>query len=132
MDVETETCAGKDAYGVILRGPLRGTGFTYGYVVVFSCDGSYQVKRIDGTDPYQEVTLIDWTESRHIAAGSNQTNRLGVRAVGRKLVIYANDKKVDQVVDSNYTEGRYGVFVSANLTPNFTFRVDEMAYWELE
>lgn len=132
MDVETDTCSGKDAYGLILRGPARDTGDTWGYIVAFSCDGSYMVRRVDSANPYTAVDLIPWTSNVNILPGPNQSNRLGVEVDGDTLTIFANNYQIAQLTDSKYREGRIGVYVQAANTVNFTYRVNEIAYWELE
>lgn len=132
MTVETMACSGKDAYGLIFRGPQRGAGKSYGYAVLFSCDGAFRVFRVDSADPYTEVSLVGWTASEHIQAGANQRNLIGVRAEGKDLVFYANGYKLAEVEDDNYKEGRYGVFVSPANTQNLTYRVVQIAYWLLD
>ena len=132
MDVTTGNCSGRDAYGVILRGPLRGTGNTWGYIVSFSCDGSVLVRRVDDADPYTVVDLVPWTANTNIKAGSQKTNTLGVEANGDTLTIYANNFQIATIVDTRYGDGRYGVFVSAAQTASFTYEVDEIRYWDLD
>lgn len=129
MSVDSGACSGKDAYGLIVRGPAHQAGKSYGYVVSFSCDGAYKVFRLDSADPFTAVTLVDWTQSDAINEGSNQTNLLGIKAVGSVLAVYANGQKVTELTDSTYTEGRYGLFVSPTDTRNYVFRVIQMAYW---
>jgi hypothetical protein len=128
----TGACSGKDAYGQILRGPVHKSGKSYGYVVSLSCDGAYRIYRVDSTDPsFTTVTLVDWTASTTINAGSNQTNVLGVKAEGKTIVVYVNGTRLAEVTDDTYTQGRYGLYVSGSDTTNFTYQVVKMAYWEL-
>ncbi len=132
MDVTTGACSGRDAYGMILRGPLRGTGNTWGYIVSFSCDGSLLLRRVDDADPYTVVDLIPWTANVNIKTGSEKTNTLGIEANGDTLTIYANNFQIAKIVDTKYGEGRYGVFVSPAQTSNFTYDVEEIRYWDLD
>jgi hypothetical protein len=132
MDVTTGACSGRDAYGVILRGPLRGTGNTWGYIVSFSCDGSVLVRRVDDAFPYTAVDLVPWTSNVNINAGAQKSNTLGIEANGDTLTIYANNLQIAKIVDAKYGEGRYGVFVSPAQTANFTYEVDEIRYWDLD
>ncbi len=125
------TCANKDAYGLIIRGPAHLAGTAFGYVVAFSCDGSVWVFRVDSINPYTAEDLVSWTHSDFIAAGSNQTNVMGIQAIGNKLTIFANGHQIAQVNDSHYASGRYGVFVSADVTANYTYQVTQMSYWDL-
>lgn len=132
MTVKTETCKGSDAYGFVVRGPLRGAKPTRGYIVAFSCDGKYLLRRVDGTDPYQSIDLIPWTASSLIHSGSKQTNIIGIEADGGALSVYANRYKVAQFNDDRYSKGRYGVYVRVGETPSYTYKVDELAYWVIE
>ena len=131
MRVETGVCSGKDAYGLIVRGPAHGAGVSYGYIITFTCDGGYAVARLDSADPYTAVDLVAWTKSGAIKAGSNQTNVIGVKAEGLKLTIFANGFQVAEVTDATYPVGRYGVFVRAAGTASYTYRPVQIAYWDL-
>jgi hypothetical protein len=125
------SCTGKDAYGLIIRGPEHLAGVSYGYVVAFSCDGSVWVYRLDSANPYTAVDLLSWTPSEYILAGANKENVLGIKAIGNTLTVYANGHQIAEIFDSKYDFGRYGLFVSPELTANYTYRVAHMAYWDL-
>ncbi len=126
------SCANKDAYGLIMRGPEHLAGVSYGYVVAFSCDGSLWIFRIDSAKPYTTKELVSWMPSSAIVAGANKQNVMGIKALGSTLTVYANGAQIAQVTDSKYTTGRYGVFVSPDTTANYTYQVVNMAYWELK
>jgi hypothetical protein len=132
MVVETDTCTGKDAYGMIFRGPPRDFGDTFGYIVAFSCDGAFTLRRVDTADPYAPVDLIPWTQSPYIESGSDQTNVLAVQGIGDTFMVFANGVHVGQAKDNGYSRGRYGAFISPATTTNFTYRIDEITFWELE
>lgn len=125
------SCSGMDTYGLIIRGPQHLAGESFGYVVAFSCDGQYWIFRLDSANPYTAVDLVSWTHSDYILAGANKENVMGIKAIGNKLTIYANGHQIAEVTDSNYDTGRYGVFVSPDLTANYTYRVVHMSYWDL-
>jgi hypothetical protein len=129
---DSGSCSGKDAYGLIIRGPEHQAGVSYGYVAAFSCDGSLHVFRLDGANPYTTVELVSWTPSSYIIAGTNKQNIMGIKAIGSTLTIYANGYQIAQVTDSKFTFGRYGVFVSPEFTANYTYRVVQMSYWDLK
>jgi hypothetical protein len=131
--MNTGNCSGKDAYGLIFRGPPHGApaGTGYGYVAAFSCDGNFMVYRLEKTDPYTFKELIPWTESEHINTGANKANVMGILAVGNTLSLYANGYRIFQIEDNFYFEGRYGVWVMPALTINYTYQVDEIAHWDL-
>jgi hypothetical protein len=128
---DSGSCTGKDAYGLIIRGPEHQAGVSYGYVVAFSCDGSYWVFRLDGANPYTTQDLVSWTPSQYIVSGSNAQNVMGIKAIGNTLTIYANGNQIAEIFDNKYDFGRYGVFVSPELTANYTYRVVHMSYWDL-
>jgi hypothetical protein len=111
MTADSGTCSGKDAYGLIFRGPPHQAGVSYGYVVAFSCDGSYWIFRLDGVDPWRAVDLVTWTKSDFIKAGANQSNVVGVKAVGSTLSFYANGHLLKELTDTKYSKGRFGMFV---------------------
>jgi hypothetical protein len=132
LTVDTENCAGADAYGLILRGPQHLAGVSYGYVVAFTCDGKIWVYRLDGVNPWSSTDLVSPTASSAIITGSNRQNVIGVQAVGDTLTVYANGIQVAQVKDARYLEGRYGLFVRADATYYYTFHPTRLAYWELK
>ncbi len=129
---DSGSCTGKDAYGLIIRGPEHQAGVSYGYVVAFSCDGSLHVFRLDGANPYTTVELVSWSPSSYIIAGTNKQNIMGIKAIGNTLTIYANGYQIAEIFDNKYTFGRYGVFVSPDTIANYTYRVIQMSYWDLK
>ena len=131
LEANSGTCSGKDAYGLILRGPEHLAGKSYGYVVALSCDGSYWVFRLDGVDPWNATTLQDWTASGQIKTGSSQTNVLGVRMEGKQITVFINGKSVVELQDATYSQGRYGLFVRPDSSTRYTFEGLNLAYWDL-
>ncbi len=132
MKVETDTCSGKQEYGLIMRGPLVVNASARGYIYTFSCDGYYRLDRLDTTSPYVKIELIDWTKSDHVNAGSDEQNVMGIRMIGDVITLYANGFEVDEIEDGHYAAGRFGLFVNADTSANFTFNVDELAYWDID
>ncbi len=126
MTVKTGDCTGSDRYGMIVRVPDLKTADS-GYLFGFTCDGRYALRKWDGK---AMTSLIGWTSSSAIQAGSNQTNRLGLMAVGSRLILYANGTLLKEAQDSAFNDGGFGVFIGANQTTNFTVYIDNMAYWE--
>ncbi len=126
----TQTCAGSDHYGVIVRVPEVRTP-DQGYLFGFTCDGRYSLRRWNGkVGTKGEMTwLVNWTASSAIATGSNQTNKMGIMMVGGQFVLYANGQLLTQVQDTSFSKGYFGVFVGADQT-KITVLVDEMSYWE--
>jgi len=131
MKVQTGDCSGKDAYGLIFRGPPTGQP-TRGYMLSFSCDGHYMLRRLDSASPYQFVDLLIWEPSDFINAGSNQSNTLGLLVQGENILIYANGIDLTTIVDDTYSGGRFGVFVNAWSTADFTYKISQVRYWNLD
>ncbi len=131
MKFNSDTCAGKDAYGMIIRGPQHLAGVAFGYVVAFSCDGSVWVFRVDSISPYTAVELVSWTPSQYIVAGSDKENVMGIKAIGSTITVYANGHQIAQVTDSKYASGRFGLFVNAGTAGNYTYQVEHLSYWDL-
>jgi hypothetical protein len=131
MTVDSGDCSGKQAYGFMLRGPAPGNS-AVGYILTFSCDGAYRLGRLDNIDPYTFVELIPWTQSDAINEGANQTNTLGVRLEGSTITIFANGFEVEEITDTRYASGRFGLFVNAGEPGNYTYSVDELIYWNLD
>jgi hypothetical protein len=127
----TGTCEGLDAYGLIFRAPPSGVQPTTGYIALFSCDGQYSLRRLDSDNPYSTTDLVEWIHSPLLNAGSDQTNVMGIKFEGSTISLYANDYLLTEITDTSFTKGRYGVFVIANQTENFTYRIEELAYWLL-
>lgn len=132
FEANSQTCAGKDAYGLILRGPEHLAGESYGYIVALSCDGSFWVFRLDGVEPWNATLLQDWTATSQVKTGSDQTNVLGVRMEGKLITVYINGKSVAEFKDATYSQGRYGLFVRPDSSLKYTFEGLNIAYWDLE
>ena len=132
MSVTTEQCSGKDHYGFITRGTRPGDA-AQGYMILFSCDGNYAVNRLDSLSPYSAEALLLWTETDALRDGANKTNRVGALLEDNAISIYANGELLTPlpVYDDSYTDGRFGLFVNAWNTQNFTYIVDQIKVWKL-
>jgi hypothetical protein len=131
MEVKTGDCSGKDEYGLIVRGPAHGAGVSYGYIIAFTCDGYYRLTRLDSADPYSATDLVSSTNSTYIQTGANQKNVVAIKAVGKKLAIFANGYQLAEVNDATFSQGRYGLFVQAVETYNYTYHPVQIVYWDL-
>jgi len=127
----TSTCAGSDHYGLIVRVPILKEP-EQGYLFGITCDGRYSLRRWNGLvgEKGEMKWLVNWTASSAIAKGSNQTNRLGMFAVGSRLILYVNGLLLTEVKDTQYPSGYFGVFIGQDQTSQMTLRVEEMSYWE--
>ncbi len=128
---QTTTCGGDDRYGVFVRVP-DATNADRGYLLGFSCDGQYSLRRWNAEigAKGEMINLIDWTKSDAINSGQNQTNRMGLMAVGDRLIVYANGKMLKEADDNMFSQGYFGVFIGARETENLTVRVDQVRYWD--
>ncbi len=131
IKVNSGDCSGKQAYGLIMRGPASAGSGARGYVYTFSCDGFYRLDRLDTTAPFTKVELIGWTKSDFIKDGDNEVNVLAIRMVGEDITLYANGFELEKLSDGKFASGRFGLFVNAGSPGNYTFDVDELSYWGL-
>ncbi len=127
MTATSETCAGKDRYGIMFRAPDT---FDQGYQFGITCDGQYAFRMWDPKAKKYNY-LIDWTKSDAINQGSNQTNRVGVMADGSKFSLYVNGVFLKDISNSTYSEGRFGPWIGHDKTNDFTIKISEIDYWEL-
>jgi len=122
--VTTGECSGMDRYGLF----FRSTNGNDGYLLGFSCDGKYSLRSWNGSE---FATIIDWTTGEPINDGSNQTNQIGVKAVGNQLSFYANGSPLANFDDNAFSAGSFGLFIGSGNTSDFTVLVHEIAYWDL-
>lgn len=129
--ISTGTCAGTDRYGLMFRVPVSREA-NKGYLLGVSCDGKYSLREWDATlgSKGTMTTHINWTASDAIQAGNNKMNKVGIMAVGDRIIIYINGVMVNEVKDSTFDLGSFGLFVGARETTNFTISVDEVSYWK--
>ena len=123
--LQTQTCAGADLFGLVFRANDKAQGYWFGV----TCDGRYN---LTSGDIYNETELIKAKTSPLIAAGSNQTNRLGVLVKDQKITLYMNGKLLEDVTNNAYpATGTFGYFIAGFKTPGFTYESPEIAYWNL-
>ena len=117
-------CAATDRFGLFFRAPDPSRGYLYG----ITCDGRFSLRIWDGT-AYRPV--MDWTSHSAIRQGSNQINRLGVKASGSAISLFANGFLLSSVSDDTYRSGLFGLFIGAAATPGFHVDFNEVAFWFL-
>jgi len=129
--IKVGECSGADNYGLIFRVP-ENTAYNRGYLFGISCDGKYLLRSWDGMTGASGVMsdLQAATESSLIKSGKNQTNRLGIMAVGSRLIMYINGEKVGEISDNMYSSGYFGIFIKRDKTENLTINVDDVGYWK--
>jgi hypothetical protein len=118
-------CSGLDRYGLL----ARASGASEAYVYGFSCDGQYSLRIWDG---YQFIMLVDWTPSKFINTGADQTNRLGFLAQGSRISLYANGNLLTEIEDQTYANGAFGLFIGSPETQNFMVEFSKISYWEIQ
>jgi len=128
--VKMGTCTETDGYGIIFRVP-EDTGYNRGYLFGITCDGRYSLRTWDGLTGENGLmkSLKVLTISDLINKGKDQTNRLGIMAIGNRLIMYINGEKVDEVSDDAYSEGFFGIYINRDNTENLTIHVNEVKYW---
>lgn len=129
MDVNTGKCETDDAYGFIVRGALSGES-ARGYIIGFTCDGKFFVNRLDSDQAYPTFVIYIPTPGDTLNRGTNQINTVGVKMDKETISIYANGYLVGQFFDAAHEYGRYGLFVSAGPTANYTYEVSEIRIWD--
>ncbi len=129
--VNTGTCTGTDRYGFIFRVPVAHEA-NKGYLFGVSCDGKFSLREWDATigSKGSMTTHVNWTTSDAIQSGSNKTNKIGIMAVGDRLILYINGVLLTEVKDSTFSAGSFGMFIGARETTDFTISVDEISYWK--
>jgi hypothetical protein len=120
-------CTGQDRYGLFVRGTIPESN-PIGYLFGLTCDGRYSLRSWDGEEFTQ---LISWTASDKIQAGSGSTNRVGFYARGDRLILFVNSNRLAEINDDTHSEGKFGLFIGAAQTPNFTVEVEKISYWNL-
>lgn len=130
MTVEPAKCVAGDNYGIIFRIPVFKEPES-GYLFAVSCDGKFALWKWDGTvTPKGKFTMLsNWKASSAIQAGEGKSNRVGIMALGSRLLMYANGELLGEVKDTQYTKGYFGVFVNPDSANGFTVKVDKMSYW---
>jgi hypothetical protein len=129
--IRSQQCSGLDHWGIIARVPDK-MNANQGYLFGVNCAGQFSLRKFDGNVGKNGTmtTLINWKSSSALKIGANQTNRLGLMAIGSRLILYINGIQVGESKDSTYTQGNFGVFIGSKNTPDMTIGVDEIDYWE--
>jgi hypothetical protein len=125
--LKTQTCTAKDSYGLFFRVPNIRENYQ-GYLYGITCDGNYYLRKYDYTTNSTTV-LVDYTSSDAINSGSDQSNRMGIMAVGNRLMFYINGTSVGEYTDTSFTNGYFGLFVQPMSTVPLTIQLDEISYW---
>jgi hypothetical protein len=129
MKAAADACSGRDRYGLVVGVPYPANNPSY--LLRFSCDGYYSFGFFNSDIDNKFHYLKEWTSSPYLFAGSGQINRMGFKAEGSHLSLYANGHFLTDLNEPAFGIGRTGMFVGSVNTDNFTVRVKEFAYWVL-
>ena len=121
----TGTCSGADLYGLVFRANKENAGYFFGV----TCDGRYNLHARDFNNN-GDTEILELKSNPAILTGSNQTNRIGVKTEGGRLMLYANGALLEEVNDSAYTSGYFGPFIAGYDTAGFTVDLDQIALWK--
>ena len=126
-DFQIGPCNGSDTYGLVFRAPDYGSG--KGYYYGFSCDGKYSFGKWTANSI---ESIIPPTESEKINPGPNQRNEAGILASGELIQLFVNRNQLTEVRDTSLLDGGYiGAFMAPYKTVGFSFRMEEISYWQL-
>lgn len=124
--LQSPECKGNDHFGLMFRVPADSDA-SKGYLFGITCDGRYSLRRWDGAVMHFPV---NWTSHDAIQEGADVVNKIGVMARGANLALYINGQKVNEVTDSNYLTGRFGIFVGGTNVDDLSVWVDQIRYWD--
>ncbi len=122
-------CAERDHFGIVARGTCSG-GNCSGYLFSVTCDGRYRLSIWDG-GANQTTYLTPWTVSSAIKTGAGQINVLGFRGDENTLSLYVNGQLLQEVSDSTFDTGLFGVFIGSAQTADLKAEVDQISMWTL-
>lgn len=127
-DFKIETCSGSDQYGIITQSPDYENG--YGYYFGLTCDGRYSIQKWNENGL---SNLDGWSTSAEILTGAAKLNSVSILKTGDNFKFFVNNVLVSQVNDSYFKNpGFFGPFIAGISTPNFTVRLQEIAYWVIQ
>lgn len=117
-------CGSGDRFGMIFR--LQDANNYYSFQI--DCDGRYRFVRYGGG---AATPVIDWTATEEIERGAQAVNALGVSAKGSDFIFSINGTQVATASDSAYASGRFGLWVGANVSQNFTVVFDNFRAYQV-
>ncbi len=129
MTATPDTCSGRDRYGLVVGIP--DPAYNPNYLLRFSCDGYYSFGFFNSDLDNKFHFLQDWKKSNFIYPGPNQSNRMGFKAEGTDLKLYANGHFLTELTEPDFGQGLFGLDIGSVNTTNFVVRVSEVAYWIL-
>jgi len=127
LEVDTAHVAGPldNELGVLFR-YVDGDNF---YFFAISSDGFYKLQRlVDG----EWEQIIKWTQSDAINTGEESENRLGLLAVGSRIVLLVNDEVLDEVEDDTFDTGTVALAAGTFDEGGVEVAFDNLSIWELE
>lgn len=126
LEVDTAHVAGPldNEFGILFR-YVDGDNF---YEFAISSDGFYGLWKQVG-DEWQ--TIIRWTRSGMIHTGEGSSNRIGVLAQGKRIVLLVNGKVLAEAEDDTFAQGRVALVVGAFEEDGVEIAFDNLRIWDL-
>lgn len=101
-----------DSYGIVFRLSPSSDNF---YVLEINSQGSYRFVRAMSDNPYNWLTLIDWTHSNAILSSYGHINTFLILAKGSQFRFYINKQLiVTSFSDTAFASGLIGFFVGGD------------------
>ncbi|HVB25498.1 MAG TPA: protein kinase [Ktedonobacteraceae bacterium] len=101
-----------DSYGIVFRLSPASDNF---YLLEINSRGSYRFVRAMSDNPYNWLTLIDWTRSNAILSGYGHINTFLILANGAQFRFYINKQLiVTGFSDTAFASGLIGFFVGGD------------------
>lgn len=127
-DFITNECSGSDQYGLVVQSPDYTSGF--GYYYGLTCDGRFAFQKWEDGGL---TNLQSWNTDNNINIGSDQSNTLGLLKSGNQYNLYVNNVRIASIEDEKFSEpGYFGPFIAGVNTANFTVRLQNISYWNLQ
>jgi hypothetical protein len=121
--VQSPNAEGSDHFGIMFRVPDTHKN-NKGYLFGINAKGDYSLNLWN--KPSMQ-SLIYWTANEVINTGEKLQNTLGVMAKDGTLTLYINGVKVDEISDSTFAQGGFGIFMGG---VDASVWVDQIRYWE--
>ncbi len=123
---QINSCSGNDAYGLVIRTPdyESGKGYYYG----LTCDAKVFFSSANGNETPTSLLPPTQLPPEVLAAGANQTLRMGILAKGESYKLFINGKEIQTITDGSSKSGYFGMF-TAGFSGGLSVGLDELAYW---
>ena len=125
IEIETSLCRDFDQYGVLLRAASPSDFYRFG----LSCNGQFRLDRVRGGTATSPVV---WTFSSAVPPAAPAAFRLGVAAIGGRMLFFINDQFQLEAAAPLIPTGTVGVFARAAGESPVTVHFSNLIVWEIE